>query len=189
MLPPDLPLDEAERLRALRELLILDTEFEERFDAVTAYCQSRFGVRTALISLIDADRQWFKSACGLDVRQTTRDISFCGHAILERDVMIVRDTQRDSRFVDNPLTTEDPFIRFYAGAQLRLSSGHCIGTLCLLDRRPGRLEPEEIDHLRLLARMVAYDIETADSAGAAEFVRSQTERPPLVPVSERSPAP
>lgn len=159
MKAPAYPRNEAERIAVLRDLLILDTEPEARFDAVTCYCHSRFDTEIALVSLIDSERQWFKSACGLFARETPRDISFCAHAILQDDVMVVSDAKKDDRFHDNPLVTGAPFIRFYAGAPLKLSSGHKIGTLCLIDPRPRRLEEEEREHLALLAQMVSHELE------------------------------
>ena len=124
MRTPEFPPDESARLAALRNLLILDTDPEERFDALTFYCHSRFKVAVALVSLVDAERQWFKSACGLDARETSREVSFCGHTILGEQVMVVPDARRDPRFFDNPLVAGPPFIRFYAGAPLTLASGH-----------------------------------------------------------------
>ena len=159
MQAPPFPHDEHERVRFLRNLLILDSEPEERFDAITAYCQSRFKTEIALVSLVDTDRQWFKSACGLAARQTPRDISFCGHAILADEVLLVKDASRDPRFADNPLVTGAPFIRFYAGAPLKLSSGHNVGTLCLIDSRPKGLADEELEHLKVLAHMVSMELE------------------------------
>jgi GAF domain-containing protein len=140
-------------------MLILDTAPEDRFDIITSYCQSRFDVEIAVVSLVDADRQWFKSICGLDAKETPRNISFCGHTILENKVMEVNDALLDDRFSDNPLVIGPPHIRFYAGAQLKHSSGHVLGTLCLIDSRPKRLEPEEKDHLRVLAHMVMMELE------------------------------
>lgn len=159
MLAPAIPQNEAERIQVLRDLLILDTEPEERFDSITAYAQSRFGVEIALVSLVDTDRQWFKSACGLDAKETPRDISFCGHAILQDGVFIVKNALEDERFADNPLVVGPPNIRFYAGAPLKLSSGQAVGTLCIIDPKPKSLDPEEADHLRVLAHMVAMELE------------------------------
>ena len=159
MKTPPYPQDEAQRILTLRSLLILDTEPEARFDAVTFYCQSRFQVEIALVSLVDTDRQWFKSTCGLAARATPRDISFCGHAILRNEVMVVPDASKDERFHDNPLVVGAPFIRFYAGAPLRLSGGHAVGTLCLIDSRPRALAVEEREHLAVLAHMVSMELE------------------------------
>lgn len=159
MIKPPFPSNEEERVQVLRDLLVLDTDPEERFDLISAYAQSRFGVEIALVSLVDTDRQWFKSSCGLTARETPRDISFCGHAILHDDVLVVPNALSDPRFADNPLVIGPPNIRFYAGAPLNLSSGHVVGTLCIIDSKPKRLEPEEIDHLRVLAHMVSMELE------------------------------
>lgn len=140
-------------------LLVLDTEPEEQFDTMTAYCASRFDVEIALVTLVDTDRQWFKSACGLASRETARDVSFCGHAILEDRVMVIPDARADDRFHDNPLVTGPPYIRFYAGAPLVLASGHRVGTLCLIDAEPKRFEGEDLAHLRELAEVVARELE------------------------------
>lgn len=156
--PPFHP-DEAERLQALRDLLILDTDPEDPFDAITVFCQSRFGVRTALVSLVDENRQWFKSARGLDVRETPRDISFCGHTILGDGPLVVPDARRDQRFADNPLVTGPPHIRFYAGAPLRLENGMTVGTLCLIDPDPHTLQPEDLRDLQDLAQTVVRELE------------------------------
>lgn len=156
---PGIPRNEAERIQVLRELLILDTDPEERFDVITVYCQSRFDCAIALVTLVDSDRQWFKSACGLNVRETPRDISFCGHVILQDEVMVINDTLQDPRFADNPLVLGAPFIRFYAGVPLTLSSGHNVGTLCIIDPKPKRLAEEEVAHLEVLARLVSLELE------------------------------
>jgi GAF domain-containing protein len=159
MTPPGIPKNEAERIQVLHDLLILDTDPEGRFDIITAYCQSRFGVEIALVSLVDTDRQWFKSTCGLNARETPRDISFCGHAILQDQVFIVKNALSDPRFADNPLVIGPPNIRFYAGAPLKLSSGQSVGTLCIIDSEPKYLAAEEVDHLLVLAHMVSMELE------------------------------
>ncbi|MGE5472039.1 MAG: GAF domain-containing protein [Bacteroidota bacterium] len=159
MKTPPFPDNEVARIKALHDLLILDTEPEDRFDNITSYAKSRFGVDIALVSLVDTRRQWFKSACGLAGSETPRDISFCGHAILQDDVMVIQDARKDERFLDNPLVVGAPFIRFYAGAPLKLSNGHTVGTLCLIDPHPKRLEKEELEHLQVLAHMVSMELE------------------------------
>ena len=118
MLIPAQPPDEALRLQALRGLALLDTEAEERFDRITRTAVRLFGVPTALVSLVDDCRQWFKSKQGLGVTETSRDISFCGHAILGTVALVVPDALADPRFADNPLVTGPPHIRFYAGFPL-----------------------------------------------------------------------
>lgn len=166
MQPPEKPADELVRLQSLRNLLILDTPPEERFDMVTAYAALQFQVPIALVTLVDSKRQWFKSRCGLGTTETSRDISFCGHAILSDDVFIIPDTHKDPRFADNPLVTQEPFIRFYAGAPLVVQDGAKIGTFCLIDRRTRHLEDHEIGHLQTLARIVALEIQGIDAARA-----------------------
>jgi len=159
MIKPPYPRNEAERIQVLRDLLILDTAPEERFDSITAYAQSRFAVEIALVSLVDTARQWFKSSCGLTATETPREISFCGHAILQNEVMVVPNALNDARFADNPLVTGPPNIRFYAGAPLKLSSGYTVGTLCIIDSKPKRMDEEELEHLRVLAHMVSMELE------------------------------
>lgn len=124
---PELPIDEAARLLALQRANLLDTPAEMRFDRITRLAASVFEVPICLISLVDSDRQWFKSKVGLDVCQTNRDISFCGHAILHDDIFIVSDATEDARFASNPLVIHEPHIRFYAGAPLKEPSGQTIG--------------------------------------------------------------
>ncbi len=146
MTPPPKPDNEAERLVALRELLILDTEPEERFDRITHFARKEFDVPIALVSLIDEDRQWFKSNAGLEgTEETPRDIAFCGYTILETNHFVVRDAIADERFQDNPLVTGEVSIRFYAGVPLTLPNGQSVGALCILDTRP-----RDVDRLDLV---------------------------------------
>ncbi|MDO9199841.1 MAG: GAF domain-containing protein, partial [Hydrogenophaga sp.] len=133
MKPPDRPIDEKLRLQTLQSLHILNTHAEERFDRLTRMAKRIFGVPIALVSLVDANRQWFKSCIGLDASETPRDISFCGHAILGSEVFVIPDTAADPRFSDNPLVTGYPHIRFYAGCPLVAANGQKLGTLCVID--------------------------------------------------------
>lgn len=149
---------ETQRLQTLQRLNILDTPPEERFDRITRLARSTFHVPIALVSLVDENRQWFKSCFGLDVRQTDRNISFCGHAIHSDALLVIENTLIDSRFHDNPLVTGHPNIRFYAGAPLHTSNGDRIGTLCLIDRKPRQLSPEERVRLRQLADIVEVEL-------------------------------
>jgi signal transduction histidine kinase len=158
MRPPALPIDESERLAALQALHLLDTPAEERFDRVTRLAARLFDVPIALVTLVDADRQWFKSCVGLDVSETGRDVSFCGHAILDDAVFLVADALSDERFTDNPLVTGAPHIRFYAGIPLQSRAGYRIGTLCLIDHRPRTLAPDQIDLLQELASLVEQEL-------------------------------
>ncbi|MGI9205956.1 MAG: sensor domain-containing diguanylate cyclase [Woeseiaceae bacterium] len=154
MIKPPTPVDELLRLETLRNLKILDTDSEERFDRVTRLAKRIFGVPIALVSLVDADRQWFKSRQGLDASETPREVSFCGHAILNDETMVVKDAHEDERFSDNPLVTEEPSIRFYAGCPLSAPDGSKVGTLCVIDREPREMTEEDLGLLNELAQMV-----------------------------------
>jgi GAF domain-containing protein len=158
MIAAPTPDNEAERLAALYALLILDTPREARFDKIVEFAASEFDVPIALISLIDSDRQWFKSSVGLSACETGRDVSFCGHAILLADIMEVPDAAADVRFADNPLVTGPPHIRYYAGAPLALPDGNTLGTLCLIDTRPRRLDEIELAILRTLRGLVMQEL-------------------------------
>lgn len=140
MIPAPLPHNEKKRLKSLRDLLILDTPPEERFDRISAFAAKEFDVPMALVSLVDQDRQWFKSNFGVEASETPRDISFCGHAVTLAKPLVVPDALADPRFADNPLVVGEPFVRFYAGAQLRLPYGQVVGTLCVMDRRPRQFD-------------------------------------------------
>lgn len=155
-----LPLrDETERLAALRLYDVLDTPPEEPFDDLTELAAHICAAPIALISLIDEERQWFKSRVGLSAKETARDIAFCAHAIHQPDLFIVEDAARDDRFCDNPLVTEEPHIRFYAGAPLISPEGHALGTLCVIDREPRSLAPDHQRALRVLSRHVMTQLE------------------------------
>lgn len=164
-------MDELSRLRALYDHAVLDTAAEARFDRVAAMAAAHFDVPIALVSLVDTDRQWFKACIGLDTRQTTRDWAFCHHAIElgPHQIMVVEDAVQDARFVDNPLVTGDPGIRFYAGATLTTQSGANLGTLCVIDTKP-RQTPAEADlaHLAGLADLVMDQIELSQARRALE---------------------
>lgn len=155
--PAPTPADEAERLQALRRLEILDTPAEERFDRIVKLTARVFGAPIVYVALLDSDRQWFKSRIGLEPPETPRQSSFCGHAILQDQPMIVNDARRDLRFAGSPLVTNPPFVRFYAGQPLRGPGGHKVGTLCILDSRPRTLTPEEIAVLRDLGALVEHE--------------------------------
>jgi GAF domain-containing protein len=164
MIKAPLPHNEAQRLRALRELLILDTPPEERFDRIAAFAAREFDVPMALVSLVDRDRQWFKSNFGLEDRETPRDTSFCGHAISERDALVVPDALEDPRFCDNPMVVGKPHIRFYAGCVLRLPYGQVVGTLCVLDRRPRRFDRLDVAILGGLRDVVVEELVRREEA-------------------------
>ena len=158
MKQPDIPDNEAQRLAALQSLNILDSAAEERFDRITRLAQKTFEVPIALISIVDADRQWFKSRCGLEAKQTSRDISFCGHAILGDSTFVINNTLDDVRFRDNPLVTGPPYIRFYAGAPLTIKEGLKLGTLCIIDREARTFDSDDIELLESFAQMVECEL-------------------------------
>ncbi|MGY3886238.1 sensor domain-containing diguanylate cyclase [Aeromonas aquatica] len=158
MQAPAIPDYERQRLDALRRLAILDSSAEERFDRITRMARNMFEVPISLISLVDEERQWFKSRCGLDAQETPRDISFCGHAILGEEIFVVEDAARDPRFADNPLVLGAPHIRFYAGSPLHIAGGYKVGTLCLIDRQPRQLDARERSLLTDLAGMVEHEL-------------------------------
>jgi len=161
---PDIPQDEEVRLATLRSLNLLDTPPEERFDRLTRMAKRLLGVPIALVSLIDENRQWFKSCVGLGTTETSRDISFCGHAILGNEVFIIPDTQNDERFADNPLVVGDPNIRFYAGCPLRAPNGRMLGTLCVIDTKPRDLGLDDLEALEDLASMVESELAAVQMA-------------------------
>lgn len=158
MATPPVPPNEVERLIDLRSLGILDTAAEERFDRVTRIAQRLFDVPIALVSLIDEDRQWFKSRVGLEVTETPRELAFCAHAIMGDEILHVGDATSDERFQDNPLVKDAPRIRFYAGAPIDSPSGNKLGTLCVIDRKPRQLSPADLETLGDLAAMVEEEL-------------------------------
>ena len=171
MIPPAIPADEAARLGALIDLAVLDTDAEERFDRLTRLAARILDVPIALVSLIDRDRQWFKSRVGLAATETSREISFCGHAIHSDELFVVNDAALDDRFHDNPLVSDDPSIRFYAGRPLRAAAGERIGTLCVIDRQPRELSPEDRQTLDDLASLVERELQQRTLADAWEANR------------------
>jgi sigma-B regulation protein RsbU (phosphoserine phosphatase) len=167
MIAAPIPANDADRLRELHDLGLLDTAPEERFDRITRLLTLLLDVPIAYISLVDRDRQWFKSARGLEVLQTPRSISFCGHAILSEGPLIVPDAARDERFRDNPQVVGEPFLRFYAGVPLAGPGGHKVGTLCVADVRPRSLTANQVEALRELGRLVEREM------GLVEVVQLQ----------------
>ena len=154
-----LPRNETDRLRALRSNKNLYTKPDERFDELTQLAAIICGVPISLITLVDADRQWFKSKVGLDIQETPRAQAFCTHAIMQPEMFVVPDAAEDARFSKNPLVTGDPHIRFYAGAPLATQDGHLLGTMCVLDRQPRMLPPEQKTALEILGRQVVANME------------------------------
>ncbi len=176
MLEAPIPPDEALRLDTLRRLSVLDSEAEERFDRLTRMARRVFNVPIALVSLVDEDRQWFKSCIGLEVSETARDISFCGHAIMGNETFIVPDASQDPRFADNPLVVGGPGIRFYAGQPLQIANGCKLGTLCIIDTVPRELSDEDVGLLKDLAAMVVRELEAVQLATIDELTRISNRR-------------
>jgi GAF domain-containing protein len=144
--------NEVQRLEALRQTGVLDTDPEDCFDRLTDLAARICGAPIALITLVDEGRQWFKSKVGIQVRETPREIAFCDQVIQSKELTIVRDAREDERFADNPLVTSDPHIRFYAGHPLITRDGHALGTLCVIDRVPRELDAAQVEALKTLAQ-------------------------------------
>ena len=169
MIPASIPSNEAERLAALRSYDVLDTTYELAFDNIVELAATLTGSPISLVSLIDAERQWFKARFGLEVAETHRDQAFCGHAILNQDeAFVVADASLDPRFAQNPLVIGAPDIRFYVGIPLVNPEGMALGTLCVLDRKPRDISPE---HLRMLHQLADTVMTTLELRRAMEKVR------------------
>lgn len=160
-----IPNNEEERLQALDDLDILDTQPEETFDRITRLAAQVLDTPIALVSLVDKERQWFKSSNGLDAQETPREHAFCSHAILNTEIMVVNDARLDERFVDNPLVQGPPDIRFYAGAPLMLTDDIRLGTLCAIDTRPREITESEAAALRDLAAVVVDELDLRKRLG------------------------
>lgn len=161
MIEPPLHPDEPLRLQAVRSMNVLDTPIDERFERITRLASHMLNMPIAAISLIDADRQWFKSIQGSSREHTPREVSFCGHVIHQNGVMVVRDARIDPRFHDNPLVTGDPRVVFYAGHTLHSLDGLPIGALCVVDHEPREFTPEQAQMLRDLAELAETELATA----------------------------
>lgn len=175
MKPPEIPINESDRQAALDRYQILDTLPEQVYDDLTQLAADICGTPIALISLIDRDRQWFKSSVGLDATETPRDISFCGHAVFENAILNVPDATKDPRFADNPLVINDPSIRFYAGIPLTTSDQYTLGTLCVIDRQPRDLTPQQINQLESLSRLVISQLELRRNEQISRLLNSVVE--------------
>ncbi len=176
MFAPRIPDNETHRLAALCALNVLDTPPEPRFDRLTGIASTLFEVPIALVSLVDADRQWFKSRHGLAAEQTPRDVSFCGHAILQHDLFIVPDARADPRFADNPLVTGPPHVVFYAGAPLSAVDGSLVGTLCLIDHTPRELSLAQQATLRSLAEITQEELSFKQMEDNGWLYRAEQQR-------------
>ncbi len=176
MITAALPEQEEERLQALHALKLIDTEPEERFDRFSRLAARIFGTSAAFVSLIDRDRQYFKSKIGIEACSTSRDISLCAHAILGDDTLVVPDTQLDLRFADNPLVTGEPFLRFYAGQPLHSPGGQKVGTFCIADGVPHIFPEQQRELLREIAALVEKELQMSDAMALQErLIASQRE--------------
>jgi GAF domain-containing protein len=155
---PLIPQDEAERLVEFRLSTAIDPAPEERFDKISRMAQRVFNVPFAGISLVEGERQWFKSRQGLPIGDSSRDLSFCGHAINGSEVFVVEDAVLDPRFAQNPVVLEEPHIRFYAGQPIKGPGGHNVGTLCIMDKNPREFKEDEEETLRDLGEMVEKEL-------------------------------
>ena len=178
MKPAPPTLNEPARLEALERYRILDTLGEQVYDDLTLLAATLCGTPMAMISLVDSDRQWFKSRIGLETQETPRDVAFCAHAILDTATFVVPDATLDVRFVNNPLVTEQTAVRFYAGVPLTTPDGFNLGTLCVVDRQPRAMAPEQQRALEALARQVIALLElrrlSSDLAEALTRVKTLT---------------
>ena len=170
------PKNEMRRLEVLWQYDVLDTVPEEVFDELADLAALICEAPIALISLVDEDRQWFKARVGTTLKETSRDISFCAHAILGAEVLIVPDATKDDRFKRNPLVTEKPKIRFYAGAPLITPDGHALGSLCVMDKVPRTLRPQQEQALQTLARHVMTQLELRRHAKELQKTKSEHAR-------------
>ncbi|MGA2592102.1 MAG: GAF domain-containing protein [Bryobacteraceae bacterium] len=167
---PPIPPNEQARLELLRQYQILDTAAEQVFDEITALAANICETPICLLTFVDRDRTWYKSSVGMEVTETPREIAFCSHAICQDELYVVPDTRADERFADNPLVTGDPSLRFYAGMPLLSPEGLAMGTLCVLDRKPRALTPEQADKLKALAKSAVLLLEIRRAGG---MTRSQ----------------
>lgn len=171
-----IPANEAKRLEALRNYGLLDTAPEKAFNDFALLASHICETPISLITLIDADRQWFKANIGLDATETPRELAFCAHTIMSGDLLVVEDATKDARFAENPLVTSDPQIRFYAGAPLVDREGFGLGSICVIDREPRQLTSAQYESLAALSRLVVLQFEfrrnSADLAEALAEVKS-----------------
>lgn len=176
MQKPSRPENDKSRVSRLRSLDLLDTDREERFDRLTRLAMRIFEVPISLVSIVDENRQWFKSCQGLTLSETARDVSFCGHAILGDDAFVIQDTHQDPRFEDNPYVINEPYIRFYAGYPISYVDGTKFGTLCLLDHKPRHFNQREKLILKGLAELVEHEIHATQLATIDELTEIYNRR-------------
>lgn len=176
MKAPAIPENESERMAALNGMDVLFTPAEERFDRITRIASRVLGTPIALVSLVSSDRQWFKSARGLEASETPREISFCGHAILDEQTLVVENATTDQRFADNPLVTGVPNIRAYAGHPLHSVDGSRVGTLCIIDQSPRSFSPDDLQTLKDLAAIAESELQRGQLSDAQrELVQEMDE--------------
>ncbi|MEM7562766.1 MAG: GAF domain-containing protein, partial [Pseudomonadota bacterium] len=173
MQEPGFPANEAYRLSALQELNLLDTMAEERFDRLTRIAQRLFDTPIVLIVLIDQDRQWFKSAIGVDIPETPRSIALCAHTILQDHALVVNDTLQDPRFSDNPLVTGPPNVRFYAGQPIFAPNGEAVGTICIADMKPRDFSDNDVELLTSLGELVEKEMNHPDLQALSNRLKSE----------------
>ena len=176
MRAPPSPANEPQRLQALYEYDVLDTPQEEVFDRITRLARHITGAPVSFISLIDANRQWFKSVSGLDLSETPRHISFCGHTIARDEPLVVENALDDARFCDNPFVVDPPYLRFYAGLPLTTPQGYNLGTLCVIDYTPRRIAAHELDALRDLAALTMRELQFRRLASTDPLTRAFNRR-------------
>lgn len=176
MKKPAITQNEDTRLETLMALKILDTPPEERFDRLTRIAKRTFNVPTALVSLVDENRQWFKSSIGIEVCETPREISFCGHAILGDEVFIIPNATKDERFAENPLVLGEPWVRFYAGYPLKAINGEKLGTFCIIDYKARNLSKEDIEALKDLGSMAERELSMVHLATKDDLTKISNRR-------------
>ncbi|MEI6326758.1 MAG: GAF domain-containing protein [Candidatus Roizmanbacteria bacterium] len=170
-----IPINELERIKSLKKLQILDTPPEERFDRITKLATKVFSVPISTLSLIDSNREWFKSVCGLSQTEGDRAISFCGHALLEEQMLIIPDAKKDPRFSDNPMVIGEPFIRFYAGVPVFSADGQRVGTFCIKGHEPREMTDDEKQTLKALAKWAELEVNSHNLSVALDQVKESIE--------------